>query len=346
MSKAIDLFCHWLPPRYVARLHAYGRRPLHMLTRAMAMPVMVDLEARFRVMDLFPGYTQVPSLASPPLEHIGDVAAAIELARIGNDEQAEIVAKYPDRFQGFVAALPMCDPESAQAEATRAIRELGAVGVQIFSNINGCPLDESRFLDVLRHVDALDRPVWLHPTRGMDHADYRSERLSKFDLWWAFGWPYETSMAMGRIVFSAILEQCPKLRIITHHAGGMVPMLEGRIASGLSLLGTRCPPGMEAAVETSLQQPPVEMFKRFFADTATFGSRAAIECALGFFGVDRLVFASDMPFDPQQGAGYIRSTLRAIAELEVTEGERERILSGNARQLCRMSVPPGTLTSR
>lgn len=340
MPEAIDLFCHWITPRFGAKVRAASSRPLYMFNRALAMSVMVDLEARFRVMDEFSGYTQVPSLASPPPEAVGDAALAVELARIGNDEQAEIVARYPDRFPGFVAALPMTDPEAAQAEATRAIRDLGAVGVQVFTNIYGAPLDEARFLDVLRHVDTLDRPVWLHPTRGMEYADYRTERISKFDLWWAMGWPYETSVAMGRLVFSAILEDCPRLRIITHHAGGMVPMLEGRIESGLALLGTRCPPGMESAVETRLQAPPVDMFKRFFADTATFGSRAAIECALKFFGLDRIVFASDMPFDPEQGAGYIRSTLGAIADLPIGVKEREQILSDNARRICRLSARP------
>ena len=340
MNQAIDLFCHWLTPKYSARLQARARRPMHMLTRALAMPAMVDLEARFRVMDLFPGYTQIPSLASPPLETVGDAAVSLELARIGNNEQAELVARHPDRFNGFVAAVPMNDPDAARAEATRAIQELGAAGIQVFSNVSGSPLDEPRFLDVFRHLHALDRPVWLHPARSMDYADYRTESVSKFDLWWAFGWPYETSVAMGRIVFSNILEECPELRIITHHAGGVVPMLEGRIASGLSLLGTRCPPGMETAVRTSLQRPPIDMFRRFYADTATFGAAGALECALRFFGADQLLFASDMPFDPERGPTYIRSTLEGIAELEVTDHQRQQILSGNARRLCRLAPGP------
>jgi predicted TIM-barrel fold metal-dependent hydrolase len=177
----------------------------------------------------------------------------------------------------------------------------------------------------------------------MDYPDYRHEPFSKFDLWWAFGWPYETSVAMGRLVFSGLFDDLPAARIITHHAGGFVPMMEGRIESGLTLLGTRCPPGLEHAVATRLCAPPIDHFRRFYADTATFGSRAAIECGKSFFGANRLVFATDMPFDPEQGPGYIRSTLQAIAELELDSAEREQILAGNARRLCGLAGPVGAI---
>ena len=338
MTESIDLFCHWLPPKFRAAVQARGGKRLHMFNRAAAMPALANLEARFRVMDEFPGYLQVPSVASPPVEAVAGGEFASELARMANDEQADMVASHPDRFVGFVAVLPMGEPDAAMREATRAIVELGALGVQVFSNVNGRPLDEPGFLEVIRHVAKLERLIWMHPTRGMDRADYPTETVSKFDLWWALGWPYETSAAMGRLVFSGILEDTPMPRIITHHAGGMIPMVEGRITSGLSLLGTRCPPGMEEVIQTPLRGAPVEMFKRFYADTATFGSRDAIKCAIDFFGINQVLFATDMPFDPEQGPGYIRSTLQAIAELDLDESQRQLILSGNARALCGLPV--------
>ena len=75
----------------------------------------------------------------------------------------------------------------------------------------------------------------------MTVADYPSEEVSKFDTWWALGWPYETSVAMARLVFSGLFDRWPDLKLITHHCGGMIPMMEGRIESGLQLLGTRKP---------------------------------------------------------------------------------------------------------
>jgi aminocarboxymuconate-semialdehyde decarboxylase len=86
-----------------------------------------------------------------------------------------------------------------------------------------------------------------------------------------------------------------------------------------------------------LQQRPVEAFRRFCADTASFGSRITIECGLKFFGADRVMFGTDMPFDPEQGPGFIRSTLRILDEMDLSDEDREKILNGNARRLLRLT---------
>src|SRR4051812_15374080 len=76
-----------------------------------------DLDARFRVMDRFgPEYQQILSMPSPPLESMADGGQATELARIGNDGFAELVANHRDRFPGFVASVALNDPEAAFAE--------------------------------------------------------------------------------------------------------------------------------------------------------------------------------------------------------------------------------------
>src|SRR5688500_9452459 len=124
MSESIDIFCHWLPPRFCAAVQAASTQAAHMLTRAMRMRVMVDLDARFRVMGEFPGYRQVPSLASPQIEIVAAPDKTPDVARIANDEMAELVARHPDRFAGFVAALPMNNPEASVAEAERAVSGL------------------------------------------------------------------------------------------------------------------------------------------------------------------------------------------------------------------------------
>jgi aminocarboxymuconate-semialdehyde decarboxylase len=179
----------------------------------------------------------------------------------------------------------------------------------------------------------LRRPIWLHPIRPMTAPDYVEEQVSKFDLWWAFGWPHETSLAMGRLVFAGVFDRWPELAIITHHVGGTIPLFAGRIEHGLALLGTRNPPEHQAAVETTLQEPPLAAFRRFFADTASFGSRSALDCGRDFFGADKLLFATDMPFDPEQGTGFIRETLRAIDEMDVSPAQRFSILEGTATEL-------------
>jgi aminocarboxymuconate-semialdehyde decarboxylase len=142
---------------------------------------------------------------------------------------------------------------------------------------------------------------------------------------------------MLRLVFAGVFDRYPNLKIIAHHAGGTIPMMEGRIWPGLENLGSRTPPDKSEAVKTDLRENPLSAVKRFYADTATFGSRAAIECGRSFFGADRMLFASDMPFGQEGGAGHIRSTLEAIDKMDLSEPEKRAILSGNAERLFKLS---------
>ena len=340
-QRSLDVFCHCLPPEFCDAANRLLKKPLLMFQRAQKMPVMVNTEARLRMMDEFPGYCQILSLASPTVEAIAEPEQSPELARIGNDALCEMAAGHPDRFPGWIASLPINNSEAALAEIDRCVKTLGAVGVQFYTNVNGDPLDQDRYLQVIEHAAALGCPIWLHPIRLMSTADYATETHSKFDLWWALGWPYETSVAMGRLVFAGLFDRYPDATVITHHCGGMIPMMEGRIASGLQLLGTRNPPQLADAVATDLKESPIDAFRRFHADTASFGSAAAIDCAKSFFGSERLLFATDSPFDPEQGPGYIRATLAAIERMDLTPSERTAILSGNAERLLNLGTSHG-----
>src|SRR6266571_284280 len=154
----IDVFPHILPRRFFDRMLEIAGGNLYMQKRMRAIPVLVDLEERFRIMDRYEGYVQVLTLASPPIEALAGPDATPALARLANDGMAELVAKHPDRFPGFVASLPMNNPDAALREIDRAIDGLGATGVQIFSNVNGRPLDEPEWALVFaglfdRHPD-------------------------------------------------------------------------------------------------------------------------------------------------------------------------------------------------
>jgi len=95
-------------------------------------------------------------------------------------------------------------PAALLEEARRAVDELGAYGVQIFTNVNGKPLDAPETLPLFDLMAGYDRPIWIHPARPASHADYPTETKSKYEIWWTFGWPYETSAAMAHIVFAAL----------------------------------------------------------------------------------------------------------------------------------------------
>src|SRR5690606_17679681 len=101
-----------------------------------------------------------------------------------------------------VAALSMHNMDATMDELHRAIRDLGAKGVQIFTNVCGRPLDDPEYLPVFEAMHGYDLPIWMHPVRTPDTPDYKAEEQSRFELWWCFGWPYDTSVAMLRLVFA------------------------------------------------------------------------------------------------------------------------------------------------
>ncbi len=332
----LDIFPHIFPAAFYERMMKLSGRAGHMQKRVREIPVLTDLELRFRMMDQFGDDQQLLTLASPPLEVVGDPKTSPELARIANDGMAELVAKHPDRFPAFVASLPMNNAEASVAELDRAVQDLKARGVQIFSNVNGRPLDEPEFRPLFERMAAHDLPIWLHPARPASFSDYPSEKKSRYEMWWVFGWPYETSVAMGRIVFSGLFDAFPNLKIITHHTGAMVPYFEGRVGPGLDQLGARTPEADNDLVKCNLKRRPIDYFRMFYGDTAVFGAVGPLECGIAFFGVDRILFGSDMPFDPEKGPGFIRETIRAIEAAKLTPSDREKIYEQNARRLLKL----------
>ena len=332
--KKIDIFNHiWPKPFHDALIDLIGSTS-DITRRSEAVPMMTDLDRRFEVMDLFgPDYCQVLSLASPPLEHVTEAPQALELSRIGTDSMAELCAKYPERFPAFISTAVMTDPAGAIAEARRAIEEAGASGIQIFTNVKGKPLDAPEFSDFFAYLGESGKPVWMHPARGANFPDYLSENRSEYEIWWTFGWPYETSAFLARMVFSKIMDDLPGLKIITHHAGGMVPFFEGRVGPGWDQLGARTSDVDYRALLNELKRRPIDYFRDFYADTASFGSRMAILHAIEFFGVEHVLFASDAPFDPEGGPMNIRETVRLLDELDISDADRRLIYEGNAVRL-------------
>ncbi len=149
-----------------------------------------------------------------------------------------------------------------------------------------------------------------------------------------FGWEHDTATFMARIVFSGVLERHPELKVLIHHGGSMVPHFAGRVGPGWDQLGARTPPDRRHEIEhPPLSKRPLDYFKMFYADTALFGAAHAIRCCIEFFGVDRILFASDTPFDPEKGPGYIRSTIENLESLELSDEDRAKIYEGNARRV-------------
>jgi len=336
----LDIFPHIFPLAYFERMKQIaGRNPslAAQLKRWMHIPVLWDLDQRIKMMKKFPGYKQVLTLSMPAVEFLGTPEETPELARLANDGMAEIVKQRPDLFPAFVASLPMNNVPAALEEMDRAIAGLGAKGVQIFTNVNGRPLDEPEFFRIFERMSkTYDLPIWVHPTRTAKFPDYPVEQKSKYEMWWLFGWPYETSVFMGRMVFSGMFDKLPKLKIITHHLGAMVPFLGNRVGYGMDQFGSRTSDEDYEGLRKSMKKRPVDYFKLFYNDTSINGWASGIRCGLDFFGSKHVLFGTDCPFDPQGGPLFIRETIKALDGMKLKPNDKRRIYFGNALEMLKL----------
>lgn len=323
----IDIYTHIFPGDFFRQMSKAAPKLENIGKRMAAVKPVQDLNIRFKLMDGFGDYRQLISLPNPPLEDITEPAVGLELAKIANDSMADLVDRHPDRFVGFAAALSMNDMDGSMDELHRAMRDLGASGVQIFTNIDGEPLDQEKFEPLFAAMAEYDRPIWMHPARGAEMSDYRAEERGRYEMWWCFGWPYETSIAMTRLVYWGLFDRYPDIKIITHHMGGMIPFFDGRVGSGMDVLGARTTDEDHTKVLSSLKKPHLEYFKNFYADTAMFGATLGIECGMKFFGVGHTLFSTDFPFAPT------RETIDAIEAMEFTDADRQALNQGNAETL-------------
>ncbi len=332
----VDAYTHILPAGYQAML---GKKitdrdmSLNSARYAQTIPTLVDLEARFRVMDEFEDYIQVISVASPPAHSIAPPAVSQELCRAANDELAELVLKHPNRFAAGIATLPMNDVDAALKEAERAIKDLRLRAVELGSDINGQPLDAPQFMPLYELMAELDRPIFIHPLREMTTPDYDGEKISRYRVWTKLGWPYATALAMTRLVYGGILEKLPGLKIVTHHCGGLIPFLAGRIDWNDDFnemcMGHR---------DIFLKEKALNYYRRFFYDTAVNGHTAALQCGKAFAGIDQMVFATDMPFDNQKGRRLIRDTIASVEQMGLSEEEQAKLYQHNAVNLLRLPL--------
>jgi predicted TIM-barrel fold metal-dependent hydrolase len=331
----IDAFCHILPRPYAQSIEELdSATAANIRARIAGVPSLIDLPLRLRQLEEFDNYQQIISLPAPAPEDLGSPEVSRRLARLGNEGLAELVAGNPERFVGFVAAVPLNDIEGTLAEVDYACGQLGALGVQTYTHVNGRPFDDPRFEPFFAKMAELDRMIWVHPNRDASWPDYPTEQRSRYEVWWVFGWPYETAVYMARLVFGGVLERHPDLKVLIHHGGSMVPHFAGRVGPGWDQLGARTPPDRREEVEHyPLSARPLDYFKRFYIDTALFGAQNAVRCSLEFYGVERALFASDSPFDPEKGPGYIRATIANLEALGLSAEDLAAIYEGNARRI-------------
>ena len=219
----IDAYTHFFPKKFFDKLNEVAGDYKDMGKRIRSLPALFDIDVRKKIVDGHKDYQQILSYPQPPIEKFAKSPADIdEFCKIINDGFVELCAKEKDHFPGWVAQVSLAARDAGVAEAERAIKN-GALGVQIYTNVAGKPLDRPEYAPFWKKMNELGAPIWLHPARGAETPDYPEvEDKSLYEIWWTIGWSYETTCAQLRLVYSKIMDNHPNLKIITHHFGGII----------------------------------------------------------------------------------------------------------------------------
>jgi aminocarboxymuconate-semialdehyde decarboxylase len=210
--------------------------------------------------------------------------------------------------------------DSAMKELDRSINEIDCRGVTIASNQNGKGLDSPEYFPFYEKVVEHDLPILIHPTH------WESYPLVDMDKGWrmmhVFGWPFDTTQAVWRLIFGGVIDRFPSLKIIMHHLGAMLPFFTRRVEVNVKgLLPGRLP------------RPISKYWKNLYGDTATDGTLGSYPCGYAFFGPNRMMYGSDYPFGPNAGEDFIRSNLAGVKSMKIPAKEKAKILGGNAKKL-------------
>lgn len=266
---------------------------------------------------------QVITLALPRLWRALDADEALSLVEVANDEIRRLADEHPDTFIP-VGTVPFPD-DQYRDEFDRCLDELGMAGVQVFTNVDGRPVDRQEFHWWYEYAERHGCPLWLHPqlTAWYDWTDDRLDHR-------VFGWPFDTTLALSRLVFAG-LTQAYDFDLVTHHGGGMVPFFGARI--DMFYGGGAAPPGVDDAVFRRFEGRPSDAFRGFTADTALDGSTAALACTHEFFGPDRVVFGTDYPFGPDRGRAKLEAIVGSVEAADLGDDQRAAVFGGNLQSL-------------
>ncbi len=294
---------------------AEGTRDPKMLER------LYDLgELRLKEMDEAGIDMQVLSHGAPSAQKLSG-PGAVEVTRRANDRLHAVVTANPKRFTAF-SALPTSDPKAAADELERTTR-LGFKGAMIHGLANGVFLDDKRFWPIYERAQALDVPLYLHPSVPLPAVmeAYYQDYAKDFPMVVRAAWGYtvETATQAIRLVLSGVFDAYPRLKIVLGHLGETLPFLVWRVDHALARPGAAKPMSFR------------EIFcGHFYITTSGNFSNPALLCCVMEMGIDRILFAVDWPFVANKPAVEWMETVPLCDE------DRIKILSGNAKKLLRL----------
>jgi predicted TIM-barrel fold metal-dependent hydrolase len=345
----IDAYSHWSSLTILGILEAAVPIPgyKHPFRALFANnPQLINVDARLELMEKM----QIDHHVLAPLPWIETIPTpfitkevSLAAAQALNNEMAAMVSAYPGKFSA-VALLPLLDKEDMLMEFERCVTQLGMVGGFYVSAYPIKPPDHLDFFNpasddtLYGKAAALDVPLWLHPAKPAIYGDYTGEDApplgsgpgSKYNIYQALSWLLDSSAAMVRIVFAGVFEKYPDLKIIIHHHGALIPLFAERLVYGWEFFEKNA----GAVIQTPIDKPYIDHFKKFYCDTATQGyAPDHLKRAIKFFGIERVLFGTDAPMDATGGEVFTDTARRSVESLRLPKPYAQKIFNGNIKRL-------------
>jgi aminocarboxymuconate-semialdehyde decarboxylase len=243
-----------------------------------------------------------------------------EVARIINDEIAEMCGRFPDRFVGL-GTIPFQAPELAIAELDRLHKSLGFRGIEIMTHVAGQDLSEPRFRKIFARCEELGILIFMHSDGFTEAHRFKEHYLTN-----VIGNPLDTTVAVHHLIFGGVLQDHPNLKIVLAHGGGYLPAYSGRIDHAASARPDTC---------EHLRHMPTTYLKRLYFDSLVY-THDQLQYLIEQYGADHLLVGTDYPADMGEidPVGFIER----CPGLDDTE--RRAILGRNAARLLNLEMPP------
>jgi uncharacterized protein len=324
---AIDVFCHYISRSVAKQIGRVRSAPENRSLpekwdEGFKFPRQSsDLEVRLGLMDKYNIEVQALSLTAETLRGF-TVEEAVEICRLANSDNYEVCKAYPDRFVN-ICIMPLIDMKSTMKEFDRCVNELDCRAITVASNQEGKGLDSPEYFPFYEKLVEHDLPLFIHPTHWGSYPLADDSFGSEF--MGTFGWPFDSTLAVWRLIFGGVIDRFPTIKVVMHHLGAMFPFFAGRIDN------------VYLRVKDKLPRNISEYWGNIYGDTALSGGiPAAYSCGYAFFGPNRIMFATDYPFGGEGGEQFIRENLAGAKSMSIPREEMEKILTGNARRLLKI----------
>ena len=316
----IDVFCHHIS-KSVGNILEKGK--YYGESKEFPYPPQNgDPEVRLALMDKYGINIQALSQTTPVLLGLSPQDAA-KVCRLSNDDNYALCKAHPDRFVN-ICIISLLDMDSAMRELDRSINELDCRGVTISSSQNGKGLDSPEYFPFYERVVEHALPILIHGTH------WECSPLMDMDNAWrflhVFGWDYDSTQAVWRLIFGGVIDRFPSLKIVTHHLGNYIPFFVRRIEQNFNNF-----------LRDKLPRHISEYWGNIYGDTAVDGTAGAFPCGYAFFGSDRMMYGSDYPFGAEAGEDFIRENLAGVRAMAIPEDEKKKILRENAKKMLKIA---------